>query len=302
MYDVDRKIVIDASNGCSIECPKCPRQDFKRAGLPVPGRLLQVEDFIKIAEFFTKRIEFVGQISDPIMNKHLPEFLRMCYERQTPCKVNTASSHRSIEWFKKCFEINPNTLWTFGIDGLPEQSHLYRVKQDGVKLFEVMKMGVEMGVDVKWQYIVFKYNQESIDEASELANKHGIEFELNLSTRFDGPQDPYRPDDKYVKQWDVETKEFSPRCMNGAREIALSATGFLYPCCWTDLHHEFTNFVADDKLNIRNVSSVEEILSSELWQKHFYILENAPDMAPLKCKQMCSTSGRNPNRDKIILT
>ena len=107
--------------------------------------------------------------------------------------VATAASHRPMSWYKKAFELNPRPLWRFGIDGLPEESCLYRINQDGEKLFEVMKMGVSMGIHVEWQYIVFSYNEDHIKEAYNMAKDNGIQFIVNYSGRWTGEQDPYKP-------------------------------------------------------------------------------------------------------------
>ena len=45
----------------------------------------------------------------------------------------------------------------------PEESHKYRINQDGRQVWEVMKMGAEMGCKIKWQYIVFNYNEKHIE-------------------------------------------------------------------------------------------------------------------------------------------
>ena len=78
-----------------------------------------------------------------------------------------------------------NTTWIFGLDGLPEESHKYRINQNGVHLFEMMKMGVSMGVNICWQYIVFNYNQDHISVAEDMSEKEGIEFRLTFSSRWD---------------------------------------------------------------------------------------------------------------------
>ena len=93
---------------------------------------------------------------------------------------------------------------------------------------------------------------------------------------------------------------FKPRCLNHKRAVALGATGYLYPCCWTDLDPNFDHFKATN-LHISNVASIEEIIESEVWQNHFKVLENDPANAPQLCKRMCSVCETNPNRDKIIL-
>ena len=32
-----RRINIDTSNKCTLQCPGCRREDFRRNGLPIPG-------------------------------------------------------------------------------------------------------------------------------------------------------------------------------------------------------------------------------------------------------------------------
>ena len=64
----------------------------------------------------------------------------------------------------------------FGLDGLPKESHKYRVNQDGEKIYDIMKMGVDMKMDIVWQYLVFDYNKEHIEEARRLSN--GMTFSV----------------------------------------------------------------------------------------------------------------------------
>ena len=50
-----------------------------------------------------------------------------------------------------------------------------------------------------WQYIVFKYNENYIEQATELANKHNIILELNYSGRWNLWDDPYEPKNSNLK-------------------------------------------------------------------------------------------------------
>ena len=136
MYEPRRKLVIDASNKCNLQCPKCGREWFRNNKVKVPGELLTVSRFEKLVEYFNEKVEFCGQISDATMNPHLPEFLSILHSKNIPSKVSTAASYRSIDWYIKAFSANPNTEWLFGLDGLPNQSHIYRKNQNGEKIFE----------------------------------------------------------------------------------------------------------------------------------------------------------------------
>ena len=198
--DRSRSIVIDASNKCSLQCPKCERAWYLKSKKRVRGNLLTLDQFKKIVKYYDNYVEFCGQISDVTMNPNLPDFLTHTYDSNILTRVSTAASYRSSDWYVNCFKANPYAEWIFGIDGLPDQSHIYRKGQDGQKLFDIMSIGASMGIRVVWQYIVFKYNQDNIESAKQLAKKHNILFELNLSSRWDSPYDPLKPiGNEYVK-------------------------------------------------------------------------------------------------------
>ena len=192
MFDFKHKgCNLDITNVCTLECPKCMRTQWKDKK-QIPGSHMSVEQFTKIANYF-RYIHFCGQISDPIFNPHFIEFLSICRVKNKKCAVHTAASQKPISWYEKAFNANKDTRWIFGLDGLPEESCLYRVNQDGEKLFEVMKMGAKKGLQIDWQYIVFSYNEDHIEEAYNMAKDNGMQFIVNYSGRWNNEEDPYKP-------------------------------------------------------------------------------------------------------------
>lgn len=158
------------------------------------------EQFIKTLDYFEGNVNFCGQLSDPIYGKYFIELLRICYEKNRKCRVATAANGRSMDWYEKAFLANPNTRWIFGIDGPPHLSFLHRVNQDGEYLFEVMKMGRELGLNIVWQYIIFSYNEDHIDECIKLAKENKIEMIILHSTRGNIPDYLFpRKPEHYVK-------------------------------------------------------------------------------------------------------
>ena len=164
------KINLDITHRCTLQCKRCNRAIFASRGQKVPGEDLSMENFKKILAFF-KEIYFCGQISDPIFHPQFIEFLKLCKDNHNVI-IHTAASHKPESWYREAFQANKNALWTFGIDGLPKDSHKYRVNQDGEKLFKMACMASKMGLWVKWQYIVFKYNENDIETARKMAKKH----------------------------------------------------------------------------------------------------------------------------------
>lgn len=192
-------ITMDTSSKCTLQCPVCRRQSNKIKGIGPPGEYgkdMPISDFLKINKYF-EVFSFCGAVSDPILYENLIEALSIIYKTQENPHVwvHTAATakHKDKAWYEKAFSANPNAIWIFALDGLPETSHKYRVGQDGPFLFEMMKLGVSMGIKVEWQYIVFKYNENDIDIARKMAKEHGMHFELKITNRYEQGQKPLNP-------------------------------------------------------------------------------------------------------------
>jgi MoaA/NifB/PqqE/SkfB family radical SAM enzyme len=184
---LDRKSInLDITHRCTLECPKCLRRSVPTNNLGD----LSLDSFKKIISHFDQ-IEFCGQISDPIFHPQFIEFLELTKDKRV--FVHTAASHKPMDWYRDAFLANKNATWEFGIDGLPQDSPKYRINQNGEYLFNVMKTGVELGNDIRWQYIIFKYNENDISEAIDLAQRHKIPIHINKSSRWSGPDDQYKP-------------------------------------------------------------------------------------------------------------
>tara|TARA_Y100001978_G_scaffold202375_1_gene223312 strand:- start:1530 stop:2159 length:630 start_codon:yes stop_codon:yes gene_type:complete len=189
------EVLIDLSHRCPLGCPRCQRQEnYADLGIPVVGHDLPLSSLEKLTNKF-KNISFGGQLSDPIHHPKFIEILKMCNNKQINTKVQTASSFKPESWYPKAFEANIDAKWQFGIDGLPEQSHKYRVNQDGVKLFNIMCRAKNYLKNKPiWQCIVFRYNEDSLDAIRNLAKENNLELIIMYSSRWlKKRDDPLRP-------------------------------------------------------------------------------------------------------------
>ena len=287
-----KKVDIDITNKCTLKCRMCARQEYDNPK-DIPGDNLSVESFRKILDYFDD-IYFCGSYGDPIFHPKLPRFLEMCYEQNKRVTIHTAASHKPMEWYMEAFYSNPDAVWYFGIDGLPYQSFVYRENQDGEYLFDVMLKAKSYNIKVVWQYIVFSYNEDSIEEAKELAKKHDIEIEIHHTIRYD---DFLKPTVEVVKESKGEG-QFIPKCKTETQEKYpyLSATGQLYPCCWLDSTQRNNPEYASlnvDHLNIR-YNTINEIVKSKEWKNFYKNLK--VDTCPSFCKERCTTNLKNPGR------
>ena len=187
----------DITFRCPLECPSCQRQfAFKERGKPVHGHDISLDDIKKLAKHF-KGIDFCGQLSYPVHHPKFIEILKYLYDNKVYVSVHNASSAKPKSWYIKAFKAHPKAEWIFGIDGLPEQSHLYRKNQNGVKLYDIMLEAKKyIKGKIYWQYIIFNYNEDNIEEAKEMAKRDGISLFIVQSSRW-RKNDPLIPSHKY---------------------------------------------------------------------------------------------------------
>ena len=193
-------INLDLTFRCALECPRCLRSYYKNKNLKVPGEDLSLDILEKITDHYTTMV-FCGQVSDPIFHPKFIDILKMIYRKNKRASVHTAASQKSMNWYIEAFKANPNARWTFGIDGLPEESCMYRVNQDGEKLYKVMlESKKHLKTKPVWQYIPFSYNENNVEEAKAMAVKDGVTFLLNISSRWAPDRyDPFEPKNPDLK-------------------------------------------------------------------------------------------------------
>lgn len=192
-------INVDITHRCSLKCPRCAR--VTSPWMIKQNKEISVENFAKITEYF-KQITFCGQYSDPIYHREFHQILELCVGKYV--NIHTAGHGFKTDWWEEAFDISrytKHTRWIFALDGLPKDSHKYRVGQDGERVWEIMQLGSKLGMDVEWQYIAFRYNENDIEEAERMANDSGIKFTLMKSNRWFSSDDELMPTNPNLYHW-----------------------------------------------------------------------------------------------------
>jgi hypothetical protein len=194
-------MTLDMGTKCTLLCADCMRTGNRFNNIPPGGygRDMTTSDFKKVLKYYD-RFTFNGQLSDPIFNPHIKTMLTMMKETIPQDQMHLSSFHTAAtakhlkeEYYIKLFEANPHIRWIFGIDGLPGESEQYRKNQDSEFLFWIMTLAAEMGIPTTWQYIVFSFNEASISKAKQIAKSFNITLELVETSRWNGEDDPRRP-------------------------------------------------------------------------------------------------------------
>ena len=114
-----RRLNLDVTHRCPLECPNCQRQtSFTNYGLVPHGRDLTMKEIKMIAKHFVD-IGFCGQLSDPV---HHPRFNEIMKELKDVPEVfvHNAATAKPMSWYVKSFKANPKAVWIFACDGLPD--------------------------------------------------------------------------------------------------------------------------------------------------------------------------------------
>jgi len=188
---LSRPINMDITSKCVLKCPKCMRQTHDTSA----ARDITPEQYIKVCKTF-KNQDWCGQQGDCIYHPKFHELCDIAMNHDCFIIIHTNGFGKKEKWWDITYEkLYPHrSVFFFGMDGLPSNSNIYRVNQDGYSVLETMKKGVEKGHRIVWKYIAFSYNENDIDEAREIAYKNQIEFRLVKSSRWNQKDpDPLKP-------------------------------------------------------------------------------------------------------------
>lgn len=283
-----KSIHLEITSRCQASCPMCPRTFH--GGVENPNLVLNdwtYEDFTKI---FTQEvydqlemIYFCGNFGDPIMNKDL---VKMCghikeHKPNISVRIHTNGGARSTKWWTELYENLPeNHLVYFGIDGLEDTNHLYRIGVNYDILMNNAQAFINAGGKAEWVFIKFKHNEHQASLCEEKSKEMGfVSFTMKNTTRFIG-EDKYSVLDKdgnveyyleppstnevvfiskeQIKNYKDYIKVSEIDCyVMKTKEIYIDANKHVFPCCFLSsapYQYRPTVLPTDEhRLNVYNV-------------------------------------------------
>lgn len=257
------QIHLEITNNCQASCPMCARN--YHGGQENP--LLKINNW-SLADFqniFTdevieqvRGIYFCGNFGDPILNNDFLDMIKWISPKKPSLVINihTNGGARKSEWWEDLARSLPkNHLICFGIDGLEDTHHLYRVGTTYNTVIKNAKSFIDAGGRAEWVFIKFKHNEHQEEEARKRAKDLGFAtFMLKNSSRFLG-EPKYRVVDKagnvtnYIEPPSDNKMNFISRDMinnyketimpleisckvQRDKEIYIDAFKMIMPCCW----------------------------------------------------------------------
>jgi MoaA/NifB/PqqE/SkfB family radical SAM enzyme len=206
---------LEPSAVCTLKCPRCPRTEHPNT--PWLNKNMTL-DFVK--KFFThdmlrnhvRRVTMCGDVGDPIYCK---EYIEICrYIKSVNPNIHlftiTNGSHKKTEWWREFGSVlNEYDTVNFSIDGYDDASNnLYRINSDWSSIIDGIKTlrTVNQDVFINWAAIVFKFNQDYLDNIASQARLLGMDvLQLTKSTKFGSKYggygkvtDPLEPREEFI--------------------------------------------------------------------------------------------------------
>lgn len=296
-----KQIHLEITNNCQASCPMCSRNIH--GGLENPNLKIQdwsLEDFKKIInqDVLDQVLElyFCGNYGDPVINKNLKE---MCHyvanNSNVNVKIHTNGGIQNEQWWADLPKHLPKDhLVIFGIDGLEDTNHLYRIGVNFNKVINNAKAFIENGGKASWAFIEFKHNEHQLLAAEQMSKDLGFEsFTYKQSYRFVSTtsypvydkngktiymiEPPTNNKIVFIKKSNIENyksivEQSKIECIvKENKEVYIDAHKRLFPCCFIGMQ-PYVHISKDDPMifAIRN-----EILEQHnKYTEHFGGLEN----------------------------
>ena len=191
-----RTLHMETSTVCNAACPMCPRESdpfFDKKNDATSLSLAKVKEIFD--NDFIKQLNYMfmcGNYGDPAAAPDCIEIFRhfRSVNNNITLGMNSNGSLRNEKWWSELGSIlsKNNDNCYFGIDGLRDTNHIYRVNTNYDKIMKNAKAFIEAGGKAYWKFLVFEHNEHQVEEAKELSKLMGFTgFEPAVTIRLDAP-------------------------------------------------------------------------------------------------------------------
>mgnify|MGYP000622119401 CR=1 FL=1 len=281
---------IELTNKCTLKCPACARtkfldkwpQHWKNHSID-PNDLFNFLDI----DLQGKIITLSGNYGDPIYHNNFLDIVKTLKSHGANVYVNTNGSYKCPKfWQDLCDLLTEQDRITFAIDGIPENFTQYRINADWTSIKIALDFVSKSVVQKVWQYIIFSYNQDTVEQAKQISKSFGFDFKIVHSDRYDETTYWLQPDESYINEKNSSKLLFkqgqpvdkiNPLCSDGCQHY-ISADGYYSPCCMVAEHSFYykTLFGKQKRSFAINETSFSSVLDLQTTQEFYSSLPNQP--------------------------
>lgn len=233
------RLQIEISSFCNAKCSACERVDFFSFNNGYVKQLNSnyvscndLQKWIDLYDFSSlQSIHLCGNIDEPTLNPELFSIIDYINFKFKNVKIfistngGTKNEKFWIDLSKK-----QNVICIFGIDGLEDTNHIYRINVNWKKLERNFKKFIHNGGKAIWQFIVFDFNEHQIDLARKKSEEENfIAFQLKYSGRDN-------ENVKHIRKNSKTHENIICKATYNSKELEKSFfidyQGNLWPCCW----------------------------------------------------------------------
>lgn len=204
------EVHIEITTRCRLSCPKCFRtsmgKDLEIHDIPV-STVKKIVDSGKYNFVF-----LIGTLGDCIYHPNFLEIVKVIKDKKLVVDIHTNGSGKDLNFWNQLFSLlDKDDLINFTMDGYYDTSSIYRInfkKTDFEKNIQAMKLGKQKyGLDVRWLFIPFIFNEHQIKQAAQLAIDNQITFVVRKSKRWElDKEDPLKPKNKNLVSYPFNNK------------------------------------------------------------------------------------------------
>ena len=228
-------VEIELTSRCNASCPQCSRNYYGGETWPTLPLVDLSFDLIKtkLGKLIKNlsHVKLCGTYGDPCVHPKLIEIVQWIVDN-SDCEItiNTNGSLRTKKWWNTLAKtLGSRGRVFFGIDGLEDTHHLYRIDTSYNKIIENLKTFNQAGGRSVWSFLIFEHNQHQVDECEQLARDMGFKwFRAKVSKR------PLINRLEAPIGWQLTAEKTGPiKChVLNEKSAYIDAQGRISPCCW----------------------------------------------------------------------
>lgn len=263
MYQLSDIVALDIelSSRCNAACPLCPRNFHsypENRGYPEHDMTLAQAQQILRPDFLRqlKSVWINGNFGDMLMNPDSVDIIKYIKQHSSAdIAISTNGGARSREFWEDLAKLQVTVH--FCIDGLEDTHSIYRQNTVYSVVMANAQAFIAAGGRAIWKMTRFDHNAHQIAEAKELAKRLGFVYHNLLDHgRSNSPVFNKQkqlthvigkvPHTDFQVLWDERFKsdiQFKKRNIESVsckaqikKELYISSTGDVYPCCFTGYH------------------------------------------------------------------